>query len=269
MTEEAILRLGLFLGILVLMMLLEALFPKRPRQQARHKRWPTNLLLVAISAVCLKLLGPLSAVIVAEYALDQGWGLLAYSPIPLPIYMEILLGIMLLDLAVYLQHIAMHRIPFLWRMHKVHHADRDIDVTTGVRFHPLEIILSMAYKCGIIVLLGPIALAVIIFEILLNASAMFNHANLHINKKVDSVLRKIIVTPDFHRVHHSVIEKETNSNYGFFLSIWDRLGKTYRPQPKDNHHGMTIGLNGHQSNDPALLTWCLMTPLKNQIKEIE
>lgn len=269
MLEDTELRLGFFFAVLLLMMVLEALFPRRKRQLSRKQRWTTNLTLVVLNTVSLKLMGPLTAIVVAGYALDQGWGLMAFSPIPLPIYLEVIIGVILLDLAVYLQHVAFHRIPFLWRLHKVHHVDRDIDVTTGIRFHPLESVISMTYKCVVIVLLGPITLAVIVFEILLNASAMFNHANFRINSWLDRGLRVLFVTPDFHRVHHSVIPKETNSNYGFFLSIWDYLGKTYIAQPHKSHQGMTIGLESYQTNKPAVLGWCLSLPFKKPLAKVE
>ena len=262
MLDDTQLRLSIFVSVLVLMALLETALPKRERNQTRTQRWSTNLSLVIVNSIVLKLLGPITAVIAAEYALTNNWGLIALSPIPLPLFVEIIIGIVLLDFAIYIQHVASHRIPILWRLHKVHHADRDIDVTTGVRFHPIEAALSMIYKCGVILLLGPIATAVIIFEILLNASAMFNHANIRLPKTLDGILRTIIVTPDFHRVHHSVIEKETNSNYGFFLSIWDRFCKTYIEQPRENHQGMTIGLNAYQNPDPGKLLWCLTIPFK-------
>lgn len=265
--DDNLLRLAIFVGVLALMMCLEAAAPKRARQQPRSQRWPTNLLLAAINTVCLKLLGPISAVIAAEYALDQGWGVLAYSPIPLPLYMEVIIGVILLDAAIYLQHVASHRIPFLWQFHKVHHADRDIDTTTGIRFHPVEAVFSMAYKCIVVLLLGPIALAVIIFEVILNASALFNHANVRLPTALDKLLRKVIVTPDFHRVHHSVIVRETNSNYGFFLSIWDRLGRTYIAQPQHQHQDMTIGLTSYQSPKPAALSWCLTLPFRKIPKQ--
>lgn len=267
MTNETLWRLGIFVSVLLLMMTLEAAFPKRHREQSRKGRWTTNLLLVVINSFALKILGPVTAVVVADYTLDQGWGLLAFSPIPLPFYLEIIVGVVLLDFAIYLQHVASHNIPILWRLHKVHHVDRDIDVTTGIRFHPLEAILSMIYKCLIIFLLGPITLSVIVFEIILNASAMFNHANLRLPKKLDYVLRALIVTPDSHRVHHSVHVNETNSNYGFFLSIWDRLGKTYAAQPRDTHEGMTIGLSSYQSQNPSLLSWSLLFPFKKIKKQ--
>lgn len=269
MIEDPSLRLTIFIAVLVLMMTLEALFPQRERQQKRQNRWTTNLLLVVINALSLKILGPITAVIAADYALDNSWGLFAMLPISLPFYMEIILGVVLLDFAIYAQHVASHKIPFLWRFHKVHHVDRDIDVTTGIRFHPLESVMSMIYKCGVIFLLGPITAAVIVFEIVLNASAMFNHANFRLPKTIDAILRLVIVTPDVHRVHHSVIQKETDSNYGFFLSIWDRLCGTYITQPRDNHHGMTIGLRSYQTDNPSVLLWCLTLPFKKKVKELE
>jgi len=244
------------------MAILEAVLPKRERQQTRAQRWTTNLSLVVVNTIVLKLLGPITAIIAADYALSNNWGLIALSPIPLPLFAEIIIGVVLLDFAIYLQHVASHRIPILWRLHKVHHADRDIDVTTGIRFHPIEAGLSMVYKCGVVLLLGPIAMAVIVFEILLNASAMFNHANIRLPKTLDKILRTLIVTPDFHRVHHSVIEKETNSNYGFFLSIWDKLCKTHIEQPRETHQGMTIGLTTYQNQNPGKLSWCLTIPFK-------
>lgn len=269
MLDDTQLRLAIFIGVLVFMAALEAILPKRERQQTRSQRWATNLSLVVVNSIVLKLLGPITAVIAADYALDNNWGLIGLSPIALPLFVEILLGIILLDFAIYIQHVASHHFPILWRLHKVHHADRDIDVTTGIRFHPIEAALSMIYKCGVILLLGPITIAVIIFEILLNASAMFNHANIRLPNTLDKILRTLIVTPDFHRVHHSVIEKETNSNYGFFLSVWDKLCNTYIEQPRENHQGMTIGLNAYQNQNPGKLSWCLTVPFKNVTRETE
>lgn len=262
MLDDTQLRLSIFIGVLLLMAILEAILPKRERQQPRSQRWGTNLSLVVVNSIVLKLLGPITAVMAADYALDNNWGLIALLPITLPLFVQVLLGIILLDLAIYIQHVASHRLPILWRFHKVHHADRDIDVTTGIRFHPIEAGLSMMYKCAIILLLGPITIAVVIFEILLNASAMFNHANIRLPKTLDKILRILFVTPDFHRVHHSVIQKETNSNYGFFLSFWDKLFKTYIEQPQKTHHGMTIGLTAHQDQQPSKILWCLTVPFK-------
>lgn len=263
MLDENQLRLTIFIGVLVLMALLEAALPKRERTQGRQSRWLTNISLVVINAIVLRLLGPITAVVAANYALENGWGLLNWATQSLPLFVQVVLGVALLDLAIYWQHVASHKIPMLWGFHKVHHADRDIDVTTGVRFHPIEAALSMVYKCLIILLLGPLTLAVFVFEVLLNASAMFNHANLKLPKALDVVLRLLIVTPDMHRVHHSVIRKETDSNYGFFLPFWDRLFKTYIDQPQEGHQGMTIGLSEYQSEQPSKLPWVVTVPFKD------
>ena len=159
-----------------------------------------------------------------------------------------------------------HRVPFFWRFHKVHHTDRDLDASSAVRFHPVEILLSMLYKCGIVLIIGPAALAVLIFEIVLNASAIFNHANLKLPLGADKVLRLFIVTPDMHRVHHSVIERETNRNFGFNLSVWDRIFRSYKAQPEAGHDGMTIGLSEHQSSAPSQLFWSLKLPFAKSLK---
>ena len=262
MLDESQLRLSIFIGVLTLMAILEAVLPKRERTQSRQSRWLTNLSLVVINSLVLRLLGPITAVLAASYAFDNGFGLLNLLPVSLPLFVQVALGVVLLDLAIYGQHVASHHMPFLWRFHKVHHADRDIDVTTGIRFHPIEAALSMIYKCVIILLLGPLVLSVVVFEIILNASAMFNHANLKLPKRLDAILRLFLVTPDMHRVHHSVIPIETNSNYGFFLPFWDRLSKTYIDQPKEGHHGMTIGLNEFQSDSPSKLPWVITIPFK-------
>lgn len=255
-------RLAFFMGVLLLMACAEAIIPQRRRHQPRTRRWPTNLSLVVINTLSLKLLGPVTALVVADYAMDNHWGLLSLSPIPLPLWGEIILGFILLDLAIYLQHVAFHKIPFLWRLHKVHHADRDIDATTGIRFHPVEVIISMLYKCLVILLLGPITIAVFIFEILLNASAMFNHANIRLLPLLNKALPLLIITPNIHRVHHSSIQAETDSNYGFCLSIWDRLFRTYTARPSKGHHEMTIGLTEYQTEKPASIIWCLRLPFK-------
>lgn len=262
MLDENQLRLSIFISVLALMAILEAVFPKRTRTQSRQSRWFTNLSLVVINSLVLRLLGPISAMITADFALRNGWGVLNFIPIQLPLLLQVALGVALLDLAIYAQHVASHHIPILWRFHKIHHADRDIDVTTGIRFHPIEASLSMVYKCGVILLLGPLSLSVVIFEIVLNASAMFNHANIKLPKQLDSLLRLLIVTPDMHRVHHSVIPTETNSNYGFFLPFWDRLFKTYINQPQQGHTNMTIGLTEFQSNSPSKLPWVMTIPFK-------
>ncbi|MBL1433335.1 MAG: sterol desaturase family protein [Gammaproteobacteria bacterium] len=258
--DEGILRITAFIGVLIVMIQLEYLIPRKARSLPRTERWITNTLLVVIDTVTLKLVMPVLAVAMATTTSDKGWGLL--SLVSWPLWVEIILAIVVLDMCIYLQHWASHKVPILWRFHQVHHADRDIDVTTGLRFHPIEILFSMTYKLLLVVVLGPAAVAVILFEIILNASAMFNHSNVRLPLNIDNALRKIIVTPDMHRVHHSVIRSETDSNYGFFLSIWDRLYRTYIPQPRDGHDGMKIGLLEYQTNEPASITWSLLLPFK-------
>lgn len=263
--NENLSRLLIFISVLLIMATLEYLFPRKKRQQTRQQRWTTNAVILALEILVLRLLGPITAVVVANITMDNGWGLL--SRLALPFYIDIIISFLVLDLAIYWQHVASHKIPVLWRFHKVHHADRDIDVTTGFRFHPIEAGLSMLYKCFIILIFGPIVTAVILFEIILNASAMFNHANVKLPLHLDKYLRFIIVTPDFHRVHHSTIPNETNSNYGFFVSIWDRLFKTYTAQPKYGHTDMHIGLNKHQDAQPGTIRWSLIAPFEtNKIK---
>ncbi len=258
--NEAQLRLAVFITILAVMALAETVFPKKQRALPRAHRWTSNLMLVVIDSLVVRILFPIVAVGVASWAISQGWGL--FNLIDLPMWLEIVISIIILDMMIYWQHVVSHHIPFLWALHKVHHADRDIDVTTGSRFHPIEIALSMAYKMILMIILGPAVLAVIIFEIILNGTAMFNHSNVKLPLKLDRILRGLIVTPDMHRVHHSVIVGETNSNYGFSLSIWDRLFKSYVAQPKLGHDGMTIGLEEHQNRGPASLSWSLSLPFK-------
>lgn len=256
--SETAWRLSIFLGALILFSSLEALFPRRKRSLPRQGRWITHLGITVIDSLVLRLLGPLTAMAVALWAAGQGIGL--FNLTDWPIWIEVLAAFILLDFAIYLQHVISHRVPLFWRFHKVHHTDRDLDASSAVRFHPIEILLSMLYKCGVVLLIGPAALAVLIFEIVLNASAIFNHANLKLPLWLDKVLRFIIVTPDMHRVHHSVIEGETNRNFGFNFSIWDRLCGTYKAQPEAGHDGMTIGLSEHQDTAPTQLLWSLKLP---------
>lgn len=259
-SNESTVRLSIFFGVLVAMALLEALLPKKKRSMPRLQRWVTNLSLVVIDSVVLRLVTPVLAIGVASWALTNNIGLLNW--LRLPVVAEFLVAFLLLDMLIYIQHVISHKLPVLWRFHKVHHTDRDIDVTTGVRFHPIEIILSMLYKLACVALIGPSVVVVIVFEIALNASAMFNHSNLSLTKPFDRFLRIFVVTPDFHRVHHSVIHSETDSNYGFFLSVWDRLFSTYIDQPQETHQGMVIGLNEHQTEQPSKLLWSLAVPFK-------
>jgi sterol desaturase/sphingolipid hydroxylase (fatty acid hydroxylase superfamily) len=247
LAHEPLLRLIPFLGIFALTAALEAWLPRRSRRLPRLRRWPSNLGIVIVDTVMVRLLFPTAAVGVALAVEAQGGGLLGW--LGAPFWLSVLLAVLLLDLAIYLQHVMFHAVPALWRVHRMHHSDTDIDVTTGLRFHPVEIVLSMLIKFAAIAALGAPAVAVLLFEVLLNATSMFNHANLCLPERVDAALRQVLVTPDMHRVHHSVIERETNSNFGFNLALWDRLFGTYRAQPEAGHEGMTIGVE--QFRDPA------------------
>jgi sterol desaturase/sphingolipid hydroxylase (fatty acid hydroxylase superfamily) len=250
MDHEIWVRLGVFLGGLGLMMALEAWRPRRARLHARLRRWSGNLGIVGLSTVAARLTVPLAPVALAAIATDRGWGLL--NQLDWPLWVEVLVAVLVLDLVVYLQHVLFHAVPALWRLHRMHHADTDIDATTGIRFHPLEIILSLGIKLAAVLALGPAAVAVLLFEVLLNGSAMFNHANLALPRRADALLRLVLVTPDMHRVHHSWHRDETDSNYGFCFPWWDRLLGTYRAQPRDGHTGMTIGLTDFR--DPRELS---------------
>ncbi len=267
LNNEALMRTGTFAVVLVSMIVLEYLLPKKNRTLPRANRWITNLGLVVIDSLVLRLAFPLLAIGLAVRASESGWGLL--NLLSAPFWLEVLLGVVLLDLAVYLQHLASHKIPLLWSVHKVHHADRDIDASTGLRFHPIEIALSMVYKMLWVLLLGPSALAVLLFEVLLNASALFNHANLSLTATLDRIVRSVFVTPDMHRVHHSILRSETDSNYGFNLSIWDRLFNTYCAQPAAGHQEMIIGLPEYQSELPANIIWSLQLPFKKRREQFK
>ena len=259
---ELTLRLGFFLGMLIVMMCWERGRPKRKLMTNKNARWRCNLSLVVMNSLAIKLLIPFTAASVALYAEQHHIGLL--HSISLPLILSIALSVTLLDALIYGQHVAFHHIPFFWRLHKIHHMDRDIDVTTGVRFHPVEIILSALLKCGFILLLGVPFAAVVIFEIALNATAMFNHSNIRLPIWLDKWLRLILVTPDMHRVHHSTIEAETNSNFGFNLPWWDRTFGTYQAQPSEGHDGMTIGLIEHQQSATNNLGRLITEPLRRQ-----
>jgi sterol desaturase/sphingolipid hydroxylase (fatty acid hydroxylase superfamily) len=239
--HEKTLRLGVFLSFLLGLMLAEALWPRRQRLMARWRRWLSNLALVFVNTLLLRLALPLLAVGTATVAQDSGWGI--FNLLNLPTWVTFTLSLILLDFAIYWQHVVFHAVPVLWRLHRVHHADVDFDVTTGSRFHPIEIIVSMLIKMGLIVALGVSPVAVIVFEVVLNACALFNHSNLKLPIGLDRWLRLAVVTPDMHRVHHSTLSTETNSNFGFNLSVWDRFFKTYRAQPQAGHEQMKIGLN--------------------------
>jgi sterol desaturase/sphingolipid hydroxylase (fatty acid hydroxylase superfamily) len=238
--HEPAIRLGCFVGVFVVMALWELAAPRRPLSQSKLVRWTSNLGIVAINTVVVRLLFPVAAMGLAGLAAERGWGLL--NAVDIPWAAAVVVSVVGLDFAIYLQHVMVHAVPAFWRLHRMHHADLDFDVTTGARFHPLEIILSMVIKMAVIAALGPPAVAVLIFEVLLNATAMFNHANVRMPIALDRILRWLVVTPDMHRVHHSATADETNSNFGFSLPWWDRLLGTYRDQPVSGHGDMTIGL---------------------------
>lgn len=259
---EPVIRLGFFLGVLGLMALWELLSPRRPLSIGRLRRWPNNLGLVVVDTALLRLLFPLAAVGTALWAESAGVGLL--NSIALPAWVEIAAAFVALDLVIYAQHVVFHKVPVLWRLHRTHHTDLDFDVTTALRFHPIEILISMGVKMATVALLGAPALAVVVFEIVLNAAAMFNHGNVRMPAALDRLVRLAVVTPDMHRVHHSIHSDETDSNYGFALSWWDRLFRTYRPQPRDGHDGMTIGLEIFRTPGDTRLDRLLVQPFKGK-----
>ena len=241
-------------------MLWEFAAPRRKLSQARWLRWYSNIGIVVLNTVVVRLILPVAPVALAITVEAQGWGVL--NLLDLPFWLAVALSVIALDLVIYLQHVMFHAVPALWRLHRMHHADLDFDVTTGARFHPIEIILSILLKLAAIVVIGPPAVAVVIFEVLLNGTAMFNHGNLRLPLALDRVLRWLVVTPDMHRVHHSEIPAETNSNFGFNLPYWDRLFGTYRDQPQLGHEGMTIGLDTFRATSDLHLHKMLVQPFK-------
>jgi len=255
-TNEAWVRLGSFFGILLLMLLWEQLTPRRKAMNGRAWRRSNNLLLVVLNALLLKLLVPMSAVALALYAEQQSWG--ALNQFELPVWLELCIAVVVLDMIIYWQHRLFHVVQPLWRLHQVHHADMDYDTTTGLRFHPIEIVLSMLIKFVAVVLLGPAALAVVIFEVMLNGMAMFNHGNIRLPLALDRLLRWLIVTPDMHRIHHSIHRHEADSNYGFSLAIWDRLFGSYTSDPKDGQTTMHFGVKYQQDFKQTSGLWALL-----------
>lgn len=240
LAHEPAVRLAVFAAVLAAMGIWEIASPRRPRSLARRQRWPANLGVVLLNTLIVRLAFPAAALGAALAVESRSWGLLPMTG--LPGWATVLAGVVLLDLAIYAQHAAFHAVPALWRLHRMHHADLDIDVTTGVRFHPVEILLSLAIKVAVIAALGVPPVAVVVFEILLNATSMFNHGNVRMPAALERTLRWLVVTPDMHRVHHSIERDETDSNFGFNLSLWDRLFRTYRAQPRAGHEGMQIGI---------------------------
>jgi len=264
MANEKSLRSSIFFGMLIIMGLWEVISPRRTRVLTRLLRWTNNLALLVLNIVIARWVFPLAAVGVAAYVESNSLGLMNVYEIPFAV--AIILSVIALDFVIYLQHVLVHAVPILWRLHRVHHADPDIDVTTGLRFHPIEIVLSLLIKFAAILVLGAPVIAVVIFEILLNAGAMFNHANVRLPLWLDKLLRWVIVTPDMHRIHHSVEDEEANSNFGFNLTWWDRLFGTYTVEPRHGHGGMKIGI--HHYNVPKQVSWLhgiLILPFRKKI----
>ncbi|MCZ6856138.1 MAG: sterol desaturase family protein [Gammaproteobacteria bacterium] len=260
---EPVIRLSFFFSVFLAVALWEVVLPRRQHSVSRRIRWPGNLCIVALNTILLRIVVPIGAVGLAIVAQERGWGLLHQWM--LPGWLAILLSLLILDLIIYLQHVVFHAVPALWRLHRMHHADLHVDVTTGARFHPLEILLSMGIKLAAVALLGAPPLAVLIFEILLNATSMFNHGNVSIPAGLDRVLRWFVVTPDMHRVHHSIIPRETNSNFGFNLPWWDHLLGTYNSQPAQGHEAMVIGTDQFRSPSELRLDRMLVQPFRGVI----
>jgi sterol desaturase/sphingolipid hydroxylase (fatty acid hydroxylase superfamily) len=264
LAHESAIRLGVFFAMFLLVALWELVQPRRVLTVSKARRWANNLGLSALNTLLLRLLFPTAAVGVAALAAGKGWGLLHYFSVPLPV--AIPLAVLALDFLIWLQHVVFHAVPALWRLHRVHHADLDYDLTTGSRFHPIEMGLSMLLKMAAILLLGASVTSVVVFEILLSAGALFNHGNIRLPAAIDRVLRWFIVTPDMHRVHHSVEDDETNSNFGFSVSLWDRIMGTYRAQARAGQLGMTIGIRNHtEPSEVVALPGLLRMPFKGEV----
>jgi len=261
LNHELLIRVGAALCVFGAMALWELIAPRRSLLVGRARRWPGNLGILVLDAVLVRLLIPVAAVGMSVIAAQRGWGLLNITP--WPAWLEVLTGFLALDLAIYAQHIAFHKVPVLWRLHRMHHADLDIDVSTGLRFHPIEIVLSMLIKIAVVALIGVPAIAVMAFEVVLNATSMFNHSNATMPMWLDRVVRLIVVTPDMHRVHHSVLRHETDSNFGFNLPWWDRVFGTYRVAPEAGHERMTIGLPIFRDPEESRLDRLITQPFRD------
>jgi sterol desaturase/sphingolipid hydroxylase (fatty acid hydroxylase superfamily) len=259
--HEPWIRAGSFLAVFAVFALWEALAPRRARAFPRTRRWPHNLGLLLLDVVVLRLVAPSAAVVVAVQGETHGWGLL--NAAVLPPWVAVVVAVVALDLAIYFQHVMFHAVPALWRLHRTHHSDLDFDVTTGLRFHPIEILLSTGVKCAAVAALGAPAVAVLLFEVLLNATAVFNHANVFLPVPLDRWLRWLVVTPDMHRVHHSVVYNESSSNFGFNLPYWDRLFGTYRALPAAGHAAMTIGVDAFRAPEELRLDRLLAQPFRD------
>ena len=258
MTDEVIIGVTFFFGIFALVAIWEWSAARRRLNTSKRLRWTANLFITFLNPVSVRFLSPLLPMGMAALAIEKGWGLM--NSVTMHFWMEVLIAVIVLDLVIYLQHVLFHTLPVLWRLHMMHHADLDIDVTTGLRFHPLEIMISLGIKLAAVALLGPPVMAVLVFEIFLNGTSMFNHGNIYMPAHIDKLLRIFVVTPDMHRIHHSVTIRETNSNFGFNLPWWDRLFGTYRAQPVAGHEKMTIGLSQFRNASKLTLWWLLMLP---------
>ena len=263
-TIEIVFRLGIAVAMFAVMAAWEVMAPRRPLAAGRLSRWPSNFGIVVVDALLVRLIVPTAVVGAALYAAGHGLGLFHWLNLLLSV--AALAGFLILDLVIYAQHVVFHRVPWLWRLHRMHHADLDIDVSTGLRFHPFEILISLAIKIATVIAFGIPPVAVIVFEVVLNATSLFNHSNVRMPPWLDRVVRMLVVTPDMHRVHHSVDSREHNSNFGFNLPWWDRLFRTYRPQPAAGHDGMTIGLPVFRDRKELRLDRLLTQPFRNDHK---
>ena len=257
---ELYVRLAAFSGVFVVMAVWELVAPRRSQAIGRWWRWPNNLGVVLLNTLLVRILFPATAVGLALLAEARGFGL--FNLVALPTWVAVVASVVILDLAIYLQHVLFHAVPALWRLHRMHHADLEFDVSTGLRFHPIEILLSLLIKLAVVAALGAPAVSVVIFEVLLNATSMFNHGNVRVPLWLDRMLRWVVVTPDMHRVHHSILARETNSNFGFNLPWWDRLFGTYRAQPQAGHETMTIGIAQFRNPRELRLDRMLLQPFR-------
>jgi len=262
MENEAYIRLGFFFGMFIIMAIYEVVSPKRKLTTPKASRWFTNLSITFLNSLLLRWLFPVLAIGMAYIAEEKGLGIL--NKFEMPEYMSVLIAVLFLDFIIYAQHYAFHVLPHPWKLHMMHHTDMDLDVTSGARFYPIEIMLSMFIKVSIVMIIGAPPMAVLIFEVLLNATAMFNHSNVNIPVSIDRIVRLFVVTPDMHRVHHSVIIRETNSNYGFNFPWWDRMFGTYNDQPVKGHHGMTIGLPNFRKPKELVFPKLLKIPFQDK-----
>jgi sterol desaturase/sphingolipid hydroxylase (fatty acid hydroxylase superfamily) len=261
---EIPIRLAAFAGVLAGMAAWELLAPRRPQAAERPLRWSSNLGIVVLDTILVRILVPTTAVGIALLAEQRGWGL--FHSFAVPAWLAVLAAVIVLDLAIYLQHVLFHAVPALWRLHRMHHADLDIDVTTGARFHPIEILLSMLIKIAVVAALGIPAVTVVVFEVVLNATSMFNHTNAEMPAWLDRLVRLVVVTPDMHRTHHSILRPETDSNFGFNLPWWDWLFGTYRAEPQAGHVGMTVGIPQFRDPGESRLDRLLTQPFRKDIR---